>query len=266
VYGLSLVVALLTTVVSVAGLLDGNQIYPSSQLTGNTGTDALNLMVGIPMLLGAMWLARRGSLIGLLAWPGALYYVLYVYTFYVLGVPFNALFLPYVVLVSLSLYTTIGLVACIDGEAVRRRLRGRVPTRVIAGALILIATLFTVVDTALIGAALASHAAVDTTTRVSWIVDFTVELPALLIVGVLFWRRAALGYIAAPGLLLQGGVLNAGYALVLVVQALGGAASINAPFVAIVFVIGALSFALLAFVVRGAASSREPEALGAAAG
>ncbi len=56
-----------------------------------------------------MWIARRGSLIGLLFWPGALFYVLYTYAFYLIGVPFNALFLSYVALVALSAYTMIGI-------------------------------------------------------------------------------------------------------------------------------------------------------------
>jgi hypothetical protein len=192
----------------------------------------------------------------LLCWPGALFYVVYVYTFYVLSVPLNALFLPYVLLVTLSAYTTIGLVASIDSATVQRRLSGRVPARTITGALIGIALLFTIVDTVMIGAALASGAAVDVTTHVSWIVDFVIELPALLLAGVLLWRHVALGYVAAPGLLLQGSVLNAGYAMVLALQAIIGAAPINTPFVAIVFVIGALSFILLALYLRGALHSQ----------
>jgi hypothetical protein len=254
------IVAFLMTFASVAGVLFGSRIYPAPQASGNSGTDALNLVAGLPLLLGSMWLARRGSLIGLLCWPGALFYILYIYMFYVLEVPFNVLFLPYVILVTLSVYTMIGLIASIDGEAVRR-LSGHLPARVIGAALILIALLFTIVDTVLIGTALASRASVDTTTHVSWIVDFTIELPALLLAGILLWRREALGYVAAPGLLLQGGVLNAGFALVLVFQALFGAAPINVPFAAVVFVIGALSFVLLAVFVRGSANGEAPGSL-----
>ena len=262
-YIMSGIVALIMSVASVAGLLYGSHIYPASQVSSNTGTDALNLVVGLPILLGSMWFARRGSLIGLLCWPGALFYILYVYTFYVLGVPFNALFLPYVVLVTLSAYTTIGLVASIDGEAVRLRFSGGVPARTTGGLFILIAILFIAVDVFLIVTALASRAPVDATTRVSWIADFTVQLPALLVVGVLLWRREAFGYVAAPGLLLQAGVANAGFALVLVLQAIFAAAPLNAPFVALVFVIGAISFILLAFFVRGAARAQLFVSLGA---
>jgi hypothetical protein len=257
----SLVIALLMSVASLIGLLAGSHIYSAPQLSGNTGTDALTLVVGLPLLLGSMWLARRGSLIGLLCWPGALFYVLYVYTFYLLSVPFNALFLPYAFLVTLSAYTVIGLVASIDRESVRHRLGGRVPARTVGGALIAIALLFTIVDTVMIGTALTNGAAVDVTTHVSWIVDFVIELPALLIAGILLWRNVALGYVAAPGLLLQGSVLNAGYAIVLVLQAVFGTAPINGPFVAIVFVIGALSVVLLVLFLHGAIRTQTPAPL-----
>ena len=209
-----------------------------------------------------MWFARHGSLIGLLCWPGALFYILYVYTFYVLGVPFNILFLPYVVLVTLSTYTTIGLFASIDGEAVRQRLSGKVPARTTGGLFILIAILFMTVDVFLVVTTLASHAPVDATTKVSWIADFTIQLPALLVVGVLLWRREAFGYVAAPGLLIQGSVLNSGFALVLMFQALFTASPINAPFVALVFMIGAISFIFLVFFMRGAARGQLPASLG----
>ena len=200
-YLISGIIALIMCVASVAGILYGNDIYPSSQVSSNIGTDALNLVVGLPILLGSMWFARRGSLNGLLIWPGALFYILYVYTFYVLGVPFNVLFLPYIVLVTLSAYTIIGLVANIDGEAVRQRLSGKVPARVTGGMLILISMLFMIVDVFLIVTTLASHAPVSSTSYASWVTDFTVQLPALLVVGILLWRREAFGYAAAPGAL-----------------------------------------------------------------
>ena len=46
-------------------------------MPGLLGQDAFNLVVGVPLPLGLLWLARRGSLVGLLLWPGALFYVLY---------------------------------------------------------------------------------------------------------------------------------------------------------------------------------------------
>jgi hypothetical protein len=262
-YATSGIIACIMCLASLAGILFGSHIYPAAQVSGNIGTDTLNLILGLPILLGSMWFARRGSLIGLLCWPGVLFYVLYIYTFYVIGLPFNWLFLPYVVLVTLSGYTTIGLVASIDGEAVRQRLHHGAPTRTIAGILILIGILFTVVDGFLIVTALTGHAAVDPTTRTSWIADFTIQLPALLLGGMLLWRREALGYAVAPGLLLQGTVVNAGYALVVVLQAIFSASPMDAPFVGLVFVIGAISCILLALLLRGASGDQVTASFGA---
>ena len=260
-YIISFIIALIMSVASVAGILYGSDIYPASQVSNNVGTDTLNLVVGVPILLGSMWFARRGSLIGLLIWPGALFYILYVYTFYILGVPFNILFLPYIALVTLSAYTIIGLVASIDGEEVRKRLNGKVPARTAGGMFILIAILFIAVDMFLIVTTLASRAPVSSTSYASWVTDFTIQLPALLVVGILLWRHEAFGYVTAPGLLFQGAVLNAGFAIVLALQAIFTSSPINAPFVALVFGIGAISFILLALFVRGAARGQLPASL-----
>jgi hypothetical protein len=265
-YIISLIITLIMFVVSLVGILFGNDIYPASQVSSNIGTDALNLVIALPTLLGSMWFARRGSLIGLLIWPGALFYILYVYTFYILGVPFSLLFLPYVALVTLSAYTIIGLVASIDGEVVRQRLGGKVPERITAGMFILISILFLVVDVVLIVNALISHSSVSSTSYASWVTDFTIQLPALLVAGVILWRRKTLGYVAAPGLLFQGAVLNAGFAVVLVIEAIFTASPINVPFVALVFVIGAISVTLLAFFVRGADTGHLPVTLGTTRG
>jgi hypothetical protein len=56
-------------------------------------------------------------------------------------------------------------------------------------------------------------------------------------------------------------VLNAGFALVLVFQPIFTSSPINAPFVALIFVIGAISFIFLAFFVRGAARGQLPASL-----
>jgi hypothetical protein len=139
----SLFIAIALAVVSVAGLIwgsDGRYSVGSPLVQVSRGGDAANLIVGLPALLGSTWLARRGSLIGLLLWPGALFYVLYTDALYLVAAPFDALFFGYVALVTLSAWTLTGIVASIDSEEVRRRL-GAAPARSVGGALILLAVL-----------------------------------------------------------------------------------------------------------------------------
>ena len=256
-YVLSLVVALVMTIASVVGLLYQTVIYPTDDLVLSFApTDALNLVVGLPILLGSMWLARRGKLIGLLCWPGTLFYVLYVYVPYVIGVPFGVLFLPYVVLVALSAYTLIGLVASIDGEVVRRRLTGLVPARTSGGILAGLAILTIVRQAALIVTALATQAPVHVQELAVWIDDFTVGVPAVLVGRILLWRRKALGHVAGAGLLLAYGVLALGVIPFMVLEARYTASRIDAAGIVLVLVMAALCFTPFGFFVRGAASDR----------
>lgn len=112
VYVLSFIVVFLMSAASVAGLLYRAGVYPTDEsLRTFLPNDVVNLFVGVPIVLGSMWLARRGGLIGLLLWPGALFFVLYNYIVYVFAMPLNASFVLHLALVASSAYTPIGLLA-----------------------------------------------------------------------------------------------------------------------------------------------------------
>jgi hypothetical protein len=271
-YALSLVVAVLIAGVSAAGLLLGStRLYgvdpkvaaavASSTagvlVPGFLAQDVINLVLALPILLGSLWLVRRGSLIGLLLWPGTLFYVLYTYALYLVGAPFSALFLAYVGLVALSAYTTIGIVASIDAEQVRQRLAGVVPARTVGGILVGLAFLTLAQDAggALVSA-LAGGGSVDPVAHRVWIADLVVEVPAVLIGGVLLWRRKMLGYVAGAGLLLQFGLTPTGLAAVLALQPVLTAEPIDAGAIVGLLIFSAVCFATLTFFVRGAASSQ----------
>jgi hypothetical protein len=256
-YVVSFLIAFIMAVASAAGLLYQAVIYPTRELLLSFApSDAFNLLVGLPILLGSMWLARRGKLIGLLCWPGALFYVLYMYVPYVVGVPFNVLFLPYLVLVALSAYTLIGLVASVDGQVVRQRLTGVVPARTSGGILAGLAILIIVRQIAVIVTALTSQTPVDTPELSSWIADFTLAIPLLLVSGILLWRREALGYVAGAGLLLGYGVLALSLIPFFVLQARYTASPVDVTGIVAVLVMAALCFIPFAFFVRGAGSDR----------
>ena len=204
-YRASLAIAAVVTVVSVAGLSFGTAgLYgDQTNLFGAfLGQDLLNLVVGVPALLGAMWLSRRGWLIGLLLWPGALFYVLYDYGFYVLGAPMNALFLAYLLLVTASAYTLMVVLSATDANAVRAQLAEIVPARITGGVLVTLALLFTALWSFVI-LSTAFGAPADPIARVVVTLDLTIQLPALLLGGIMLWRRRAIGYVAATGLLFQ---------------------------------------------------------------
>ena len=210
----SLFVAFGIAVVSVVGLVWGSDgLYPAeapSVLVSRAG-DAASLVVVLPSLLVSMWLARRGSLLGPLLWPGALFYALYTYAIYLGGAPFTVLVFGYVVLVIVSAATVIGIVAAIDGDQVRQRL-ATAPARAVGGALVVIAVMayagLTVTALSMLGSPPS-----ELGFRAQWVVDCTLGTPVLLLGGTLLWRHASVGYAAAPGLLLVSGLGGVAFAV-----------------------------------------------------
>jgi hypothetical protein len=253
-HAFSLVVAVIMAAASVVGLLYRTTLYPTEALVlSYVPSDAFSLVIGLPFLLGSLWLARRGKLIGLLCWPGALFYVLYMYIPYVVGVPFNALFLAYMLLVVLSAYTLIGVIAGIDGETVRQRLIGFVPARTSGGILAGLAIFIVLRQTALIVTALITQAPQDSLEIPSWIADFAV-VPMLLVCGIQLWRRRALGYVAGGGLLLAYGILALGLIPFFGLQARYTGSPIDVAGIGAVLVMAALCLVPFVFFARGATS------------
>jgi hypothetical protein len=253
-YALTVIIAILMAAASVAGLLVRATVYPTDELVqAFVPNDVVTLLVGLPILLGSMWLARRGRLIGLLLWPGALFYVLYNYLVYVLAMPFSVAFLLHVVLLLLSAYALIGLLASIDGGAVQQRVAGSVPERVAGGILAGLGLLFALRAAAVLIGALAGQAAMVETEVALNVTDMTIG-PALVIGGVSLWRRREFGYLTGLGLLFQTSMLFIGLIIVLLVQPFLTGASFALVDVIVVSMMGLISFVPFALFVRGAAS------------
>jgi hypothetical protein len=216
--------------------------------------DAVNLVVGLPALLGSVWLARRGRLSGLLLWPGALLYVLYNYLAYVFGLPFSILFLPHLALVALSAYTVVGLVAAIERREVQRRLSGVVPERLAGGVLVGLGALSLLRVVAVVVAALGSRSTPPVTEAAVLASDLVIS-PAYVVGGLLLWQRKPLGYVAGLGLLFQASTLFIGLAAFLLLQPLLTGAPLKAGDVLVVLAMGAVSFVPFSLFLRGAAAS-----------
>jgi hypothetical protein len=252
----SLVIALAVAAVSLAGLVSGFAgLYGSGSPLPQVsmGGDAANLLLGLPVLLGSMQLARRGSLLGLLLWPGALFYVLYASALYLLAAPFSVLFFGHVALITLSSWTLIGLVACIDGAEVRGHL-ATAPARAVGAALVAIAVL---AYAGLTGTAVAALGGGEPAMRPQWVVDYALGTPALLLGGVLLLRGAPLGYATAAGLLLVSGLNGLAFAASALLDGILAGRPAEPAVVIVHTVIAAVSLAVLALYARPAAG-REP--------
>lgn len=208
-YLLSLATAALLVVSSVAGLVYGERgLYAPDPRTlpAFLGQDGVTLVAGVPLLLGAVWAARRGSVRGLLLWLGALFYVAYSYAYYL--TVFNALFLVYVGVVSMSLYGLIYLLVSVDAAGVRARFSVRTPVRLAGGFLMVMMGLFGAMWGAAVVAALAAGSGPSDVQRTVWPLDLAIAFPAGFWGGVWLWRRRPLAYVVAPLLLVKLGFLG----------------------------------------------------------
>jgi len=257
-YGVSLFIALGMSGASAAGLLYSAILYPSDELVQSfVANDVVNLAVGLPVVLGSLWLARRGRLVGLLFWPGALMYVFYTYVPYVLGASPSWAYLLYLALVTSSGYALIALLSSIDGHAVRQRLAGRARPRLSGGVLVVFGAFFLVRVVGLMAGALIKGETVPSSELPVLVSDFLVS-PAWVIGGVMLWQRKAFGYVTGAGLLFQASMLFVGLIVFLLVRPLLTEVPFDGGELAIVAVMGAVCSIPFALYTRGLLSDRAP--------
>jgi len=257
IYILSFLIAILMAVASIIGLIYRTIIYPTDDLFRTfVPNDIVNLFIGLPIMFGSMWLARRGKLIGLLSWPGALFFVLYNYFVYTFAMPLNAVFLLHLILVMMSIYTLISLVARIDKKAVQLRLSGAVAERVAGGILVGFGLLFFLQVIVVIVTALNTQTPIPETELAVHISDFLIA-PALAIGGFLLWQRKEFGYVIGLGLLFQASMLFIGLIIFLLLQPLLTSAPFVLADVVVIFIMGLVCFIPFALFMRGTISTRK---------
>jgi len=217
-YMFSIVGAILMAAVSLGGLLYPSAFYPTDELLQSfVANDVVNLLVGLPILLGSMWFVRRGKLVGLLFWPGALLYVLYNYIAYIFGIPFSLLTFVYLVLVLLSTYGALDLLKSIDKKSVQEQISEGIPVRTAGCVLIVFGVLFTFRAIGMIAEASTNQMMLPISEIGVLIADIVISIP-FIAGGSLLLRRSSLGYVSGLGLLFVASMLFIGLIMVLLLQ------------------------------------------------
>jgi hypothetical protein len=203
---LSVVAAVLLLVSASAGLLYGRSaLYPPDPelLPQFFAQDAIALLGALPALLMSMWLTRRGSIRGLVVWLGVLVYIAYWYHFYLVGIPFGALFLVHVALVSSCLGAIGVLLFQIDVNAFRQRMASGMPARTLGRVIAGLGTVFAIVWVADTIMKLRNGETLDPVARSVYAADLTLMLPLTIAAGVGLWQHRPWGYLLAGPLLVN---------------------------------------------------------------
>ena len=171
------------------------------------GTSLVVLAVAVPLLIGSMVLAARGSVRAELVWLGSLGYLLYNSVLFTFAETFNRLFLVYVAIFGLALWSVVVMLTKVDAESIGKQFSKSVPVRLIGGYLLATAVLFAAAWMKDIVPALIHNtlpASLDKSVMLSnpvEILDLSISLPLLTVAGVWIWKRRAWGYLLA-GILL----------------------------------------------------------------
>ena len=250
-YRATLVVAIGMTFASIIGLLFQNAIYPTEDLSQSyVANDVVNLIIGLPILVWSVWLARRGRLIGLLFWPGALLYTFYNYIAYLFGIPFGWITIVNAALVLLSGYAMVELLRNMDHESVKAQIAEAVPVRFSGWVLIVYGVMFLGLAGNLISQASTSQAAFSTADIGVAIAD--IVLSVLLVGGsILLLRKTAVGFTSGGGLLFAATALFVGVVLVLAIRPFLSTATFNPTEVITLVVMSSFCFVAFGLFTRG---------------
>lgn len=247
----SLVVALAMAAASLAGLLFQTTIYPTEDLRRSfVSNDVVNLFIGLPILLGSLWLTRRGKLIGLLLWPGALFYVTYNYIAYAFAASLSVQGVLYLAVVVLSVYAIVQWLSSLDLAAVRERLVDAVPAKFAGGVLVGLGVMFFLRGIGQVADALSGQISPTGPEVATLVADFA-TMPFWILGGSLLWRKHALGYASGVGLLFQGSMLFVGLLVFFVLQPFLAATSFPVGDFVVIFVMGLICFVPFGLFARG---------------
>lgn len=249
---LSIIVAGLMTALSLVGLLFPMVTYPSEELRQSfVANDVVNLVIGLPVLLGALWLARRGKLAGLLGLPGALFYVTYNAIAYAAAMPLTWPFFAHLGLAILSVAAIFLLLSSVDGAAVQARLLGRVAERFGAGVLMGFGALF------FLRAMAEFFDGAAGTAEFGLLVADGLTTPFWILGSLYLWRKQPFGYISGAGLLFQASMLFVGLLTFFILQPF--VAGVPFPLVDffVILLMGSVCFVPFGLFLRGVISSEK---------
>ena len=186
-----------TVMINGHGLYYYDTVSSAAQQQGN---DIITLFVGLPILAVSTWLTLRGSLRGRLLLTGTLGFFLYTYMSMCMLTSFNALFLVYVGLFTLSLYAFILCMMSFDLETLPQHFSERLPRGWIAGLLFVIGGFLSLAWLGKVTTPLLQNltpALENATSFVIQAMDLSLIVPLAILSGVLLLRRSAWGYLLA---------------------------------------------------------------------
>ncbi len=203
----AVLVAVTVVTCSLVVFLDGVLRGPAVMNGSARGTALVALVVGAPVLTAAIVLTQRGSARAIAVWIGTVAYLLYNAVLFVLATPFDRLFLAYVCMLGVALWSLVAVLASLDVPWFAGRFAATTRVRPVAAYIWVVAGLNALAWLApalratFHGGPPAFLLGTGMTTNPIYVQDLAFWLPALAVGAGWLWRRRPWGYVvAAAGL------------------------------------------------------------------
>ncbi len=200
----SIIIAILAFIGAVSGLF-WKGLYKNDTISivaQMMGQDLISLFICVPVLLLSLYLISRDSIRGQLLWMGTIFYFLYTYASMSFLASYNQLFLVYVAIFSLSLYTFVYGLLSLDVKTIKNSFSPGITAKIAGVFTIFMAAMLAFMWLALIIQSLLSGNAPASlesyTTLGIQALDLGVLVPAALIASLLLLQGKAWGYALMP--------------------------------------------------------------------
>ncbi len=210
----SIFIAILAGIATLSGLFwKGLYKHETISMAAQAmGQDLITLVICIPILLGSLYLIQKNSLRGNLIWMGTIFYFLYSYASMSFLATYNQLFLVYVALFSLSLYTFVYGLLSLNVKTIKESISPGKTSKIagafliFSGAMVALMWIKMIIDSLLTG--IAPSALENYTTLVIQALDIGVVFPATLIAGILILKGKQWGYALVSILLIKASLMG----------------------------------------------------------
>jgi hypothetical protein len=211
--------------------------------------DYVTLFVAVPLLLLSLVFARKGSLRWRFILAGSLNYLFVTYLFYMCMAMYNALFLVYVICLSLSFFALLLTLFALHSEGLPDRFSNHSPIRftgifLVAMPVAIALLWLSIVIPPLLDGTLIPKATEHYTTLIVQGFDLSILLPVSIVSGLLLLRKKPMGYLAGTVTISFLPFLMLALVAKIIAMAINGVNVIPAVFIIPVFFLLALTGAI----------------------
>lgn len=211
--------------------------------------DYVTLLMGAPLLLISLLLARRGSLVGRLLLTGTLAYFLYTYTSYSFTSMYNRLFLVNVALLSMGVFAFVLAMLSFDARELAARIEHGFPGKSVAIFLMVLGTMVGLMWLGKVAPTIFDDVAPagleHYTTLVIQALDLGLLVPACWVTGILLLRKKPHGLLLGAVMCVKGATMLTALTAMVIGQLRAG---VEVP-LAVCFLFPAANITAIAFLV-----------------